>query len=251
MSSSNSKVVTDSSQNSAAEMVALRDVHLTLGSLAGEVNILRGIDLSVAAGETVSIVGPSGSGKTSMIMIIAGLERATSGQVTVGARDYKGMSEDQLALFRRDNLGIVFQNFHLVPTMTAIENVAIPLELAGRDDAHKEAAEVLGRVGLGERLTHYPGQLSGGEQQRVALARAFAGTPKLILADEPTGNLDAETGAQIVDLMFSLARDSGTTLLLITHDPDLASACSRTLVMRDGLLVEDRTANQPTEQAAE
>ncbi len=253
MKSSNSNVVVKPAQPSekpntdpAAEMVALKDVHLTLGSLAGEVNILRGIDLSVGAGETVSIVGPSGSGKTSMIMIIAGLERATSGDVTVGGRIYRGMSEDDLALFRRDNLGIVFQNFHLVPTMTALENVAIPMELAGRDDAQEEAAAVLGRVGLSERLTHYPGQLSGGEQQRVALARAFAGTPKLILADEPTGNLDAETGAQIIDLMFSLARDSGTTLLLITHDPDLAQACSRTVVMRDGQLVEDRQA-----QAAE
>lgn len=219
-------------------IVSLRDVHLTLGSLAGEVNILRGIDLTVEAGETVSIVGPSGSGKTSMIMIIAGLERATSGAVSVGGHDFTKLDEDGLARFRRDSLGIVFQNFHLVPTMTALENVAIPMELAGRRDASTVAAETLERVGLGHRLTHYPGQLSGGEQQRVALARAFAGEPRLILADEPTGNLDAETGRQIIDLMFSLSRDSGATLMLITHDANLADACARTVTMRDGRLAE-------------
>lgn len=224
---------------SAEAMIALRDVHLTLGSLAGEVNILRGIDLDVYRGETVSVVGPSGSGKTSMLMIIAGLEQASAGKVVIGGADFGALSEDGLARFRRDNLGIVFQNFHLVPTMTAAENVAIPLELAGRRDAAARAAAVLEQVGLGARLTHYPGQLSGGEQQRVALARAFAAEPDLILADEPTGNLDADTGAQIVDLMFSLARDHGTTLMLITHDPTLARACDRTVEMRDGRLVSD------------
>jgi putative ABC transport system ATP-binding protein len=228
----------ETNSTTSAPIVALRDVHLTLGSLAGQVNILRGIDLTVAAGETVSIVGPSGSGKTSMIMIVAGLERATSGSVLVGGHDFTAMDEDGLARFRRDSLGIVFQNFHLVPTMTALENVAIPMELASRADASKVAAETLERVGLGHRLTHYPGQLSGGEQQRVALARAFAGEPRLILADEPTGNLDAETGQQIIDLMFSLSRDSGATLMLITHDQTLASACARTVTMRDGRLTE-------------
>lgn len=220
-------------------MIALGDVHLTLGSLAGEVNILRGIDLSVACGETVSVVGPSGSGKTSMLMIVAGLEQATSGRVVIDGTDFSKLDEDGLARFRRDNLGIVFQNFHLIPTMTAAENVAIPLELGGRRDAADRAAQVLDQVGLGARTTHYPGQLSGGEQQRVALARAFAVEPKLILADEPTGNLDADTGAQIVDLMFGLARDHGTTLMLITHDQTLASACDRTVVMRDGRLSVD------------
>ncbi|MEC9267642.1 ABC transporter ATP-binding protein [Pacificispira sp.] len=218
------------------EMIALRDVHLTLGSLAGDVNILHGVDLSVMRGETVSVVGPSGSGKTSMLMIVAGLEQATAGQVVVGGQDFGALDEDGLARFRRDNLGIVFQNFHLVPTMTAVENVAIPLELAGRRDAAERAAAVLDQVGLGQRLRHYPGQLSGGEQQRVALARAFAAEPKLILADEPTGNLDADTGAQIVDLMFSLARDHDTTLMLITHDSTLAAACDRRVEMRDGRL---------------
>jgi len=218
-------------------MIRLENVHLRLGSLAGEVNILRGIDLTVARGETVSVVGPSGSGKTSMLMIVSGLEQATEGRVCVGGVDFTGLSEDDLARFRRDNLGIVFQSFHLVPTMTAVENVAIPLELAGRRDAQSRAAEVLGQVGLGARLQHYPGQLSGGEQQRVALARAFAVEPKLILADEPTGNLDRDTGAHIVDLMFTLARDHETTLMLITHDPSLAASCDRTVEMRDGLLV--------------
>lgn len=228
-------------------MIALTDVHLTLGSLAGEVNILRGIDLSVGRGETVSIVGPSGSGKTSMLMIVAGLEQATSGRVVIGGQDFGHLNEDGLAEFRRDNLGIVFQSFHLVSTMTAVENVAIPLELAGRRDAFEQASAVLEQVGLGHRLTHYPGQLSGGEQQRVALARAFVGSPKLILADEPTGNLDADTGAQIIDLMFSLARDHDTTLMLITHDPGLAGECDRTVEMRDGRLVSAAAALKAAE----
>ena len=222
-------------------MIELRDVHLTLGSLAGEVNILRGINLTVGKGETVSVVGPSGSGKTSMLMIVAGLERASSGQVVIGDTDFGKLNEDGLATFRRDNMGIVFQSFHLIPTMTAVENVAVPLELAGRRDALDRAAAALEKVGLGARLSHYPGQLSGGEQQRVALARAFAVEPHLILADEPTGNLDADTGAQIIDLLFSLARDHGTTLMLITHDKDLAQACDRSVEMRDGhLTVSDQ-----------
>ncbi|MDF1750278.1 MAG: ABC transporter ATP-binding protein [Alphaproteobacteria bacterium] len=234
-----SRTETKENQNGTSPMIELSDVHLTLGSLAGEVNILRGIDLSVDRGETVSVVGPSGSGKTSMLMIVAGLEQATSGTVKIGGQDFRGLSEDGLAEFRRDNLGIVFQSFHLIPTMTAVENVAIPLELAGRSDAFERAAEVLEQVGLSHRLSHYPGQLSGGEQQRVALARAFIGSPKLILADEPTGNLDADTGKQIIDLMFTLARDHQTTLMLITHDATLAKACDRTVEMRDGHLVKD------------
>ena len=228
------------SENAAPSdaIIALRDVHLTLGSLAGDVNILRGIDLTVYPGEILSVVGPSGSGKTSMLMIVAGLEQATDGEVKIGGENFRTLGEDGLARFRRDNLGIVFQNFHLVPTMTAAENVAIPLELAGRRDAADRAAEVLGQVGLGHRLSHYPGQLSGGEQQRVALARAFASQPKLILADEPTGNLDEHTGEQIIELMFNLARTQNTTLMLITHDPELARACDRTVEMRDGRIVD-------------
>ena len=224
------------------EMIDLESVSLTLGSGAGEVNILRGIDVAVRRGETVSVAGPSGSGKTSMIMVIAGLERATGGRVAVGGVDFATLDEDALALFRRDHVGIVFQSFHLVPTMTALENVAVPLELAGRRDAFAKAEEMLGAVGLGHRTTHYPGQLSGGEQQRTALARAFVAEPDLILADEPTGNLDGETGRQIIDLMFELTRTHGTTLMLITHDRELAGRCDRVLHMADGTISEDRRA---------
>ncbi len=227
-------------------VIDIHDLRLTLGSDAGEVNILRGIDLSVTAGESLSIVGPSGSGKTSMMMVIAGLERATSGQVQIGGNDFTKLSEDELALFRRDNLGIVFQSFHLVPTMNAVENVAIPLELAGRRDAFERARMLLERVGLSHRLDHYPGQLSGGEQQRVALARAFAPNPKLILADEPTGNLDGSTGQQVIDLMFEMSETEDVTLLLITHDNNLAGKCSRVIRLEDGLVVRDEaTGNRP------
>jgi putative ABC transport system ATP-binding protein len=219
-------------------MVELRDVHLKLAGAGGEVNILRGVDLAVAAGETVSIVGPSGSGKTTMMMVIAGLERPSAGRVVVAGQDLGGLGEDQLARLRRDQVGIVFQAFHLIPTMSALENVAVPLELAGRRDAFARAEAALAAVGLGQRLAHYPGQLSGGEQQRVALARASAAGPKLLLADEPTGNLDAETGRQVIDLLFDLAGRHGATLLLITHDPALASRCSRGVEMLDGRLRE-------------
>jgi len=215
-------------------MVSLAGVELTLGSAAGEVNILRGIDLAIMPGETVSITGPSGSGKTSMMMVIAGLERPTAGRVEVAGRNLQGMDEDALALFRRDTFGIVFQAFHLIPTMTALENVAVPLELAGRSDAFALAEAELAAVGLAGRLTHYPAQLSGGEQQRVALARAIAAEPRLLLADEPTGNLDRETGMQIIDLLFALAGDRGATLMLITHDPALAARCGRTIALSDG-----------------
>ena len=220
-------------------MITLDSVELTLPSTAGPVHILRGLDLVVGRGETVSVVGPSGSGKSSMMMIIAGLERASKGDVNVGGTRFTGLDEDSLARFRRDSVGIVFQDFHLVPTMTALENVAIPLEFAGRSDAFERAAACLESVGLGHRLSHYPGQLSGGEQQRTALARAFAPAPDLLLADEPTGNLDGETGQQIIDLLFSLQAEHGTTLLLITHDPQLAVRCARSVKLLDGLIVDD------------
>ncbi len=218
-------------------IIALMDVRLTLSSDAGPVNILRGVDLTVGAGEKVSIVGPSGAGKTSLMMIVAGLEQPTEGDVQVAGVTLGGLDEDALALFRRDNVGIVFQDFHLIPTMTATENVAVPLELAGRRDALEAAKDRLEAVGLGHRLVHYPGQLSGGEQQRVALARAFAMNPKLLLADEPTGNLDSDTGARVIDLMFALSVEQGTTLLLITHESAVAGKCDRTIRIDDGLIV--------------
>jgi putative ABC transport system ATP-binding protein len=217
--------------------ISLEGVHLTLKSAAGPVHVLRGIDLSVDAGETVGIVGPSGSGKTTMLMILAGLERPSAGRVEVAGHDLAALSEDALARFRRDHVGIVFQAFHLVPTMTALENVAVPLELAGRRDAFGRAEEALAAVGLAHRLTHYPGQLSGGEQQRVAIARAFAPRPRVLLADEPTGNLDGETGRQVIDLLFRQCEQEGTTLLLITHDPTLAARCSREVRVGDGRIL--------------
>jgi putative ABC transport system ATP-binding protein len=223
-------------------MIELDELRLTLQSAAGAVNILRGVTLRVAAGEAVGIVGPSGSGKSTMLSVIAGLERPTSGRVAVAGVDFAGLDEDALALFRRDTVGIVFQSFHLIPTMTALENVAIPLELAGRADAFERAAEDLGLVGLGHRHTHYPAQLSGGEQQRVALARAFAAMPKLILADEPTGNLDGKTGQAVIDLLFDIHAKRGTTLVLITHDLALARRCDRVLRVADGQIVDDGRA---------
>jgi putative ABC transport system ATP-binding protein len=215
-------------------IIDLDNVHLMLDSTAGSVNILRGITLQVGAGETVSVMGPSGSGKTSLLMVIAGLERQTSGRIAVAGADLARLDEDGLARLRRDAIGIVFQNFHLVPTMTALENVAIPLELAGTRDAFARAADCLQSVELAHRLTHYPGQLSGGEQQRVALARAFASRPKVILADEPTGNLDGTTGEHVIDLLFALSAQHGTTLLLVTHNPALARRCEREIRLVDG-----------------
>jgi putative ABC transport system ATP-binding protein len=223
-------------------MIRLERLDLTLPSQAGPVHILRGIDLGIAGGETVSVVGPSGSGKSSMMMLIGGLERPTGGTVTVAGHELGSMGEDALARFRRDHVGIVFQDFHLVPTMTAQENVAIPLEFAGRGDAFDRAQQCLEQVGLGHRLSHYPGQLSGGEQQRTALARAFAAEPSLLLADEPTGNLDGETGRQVIDLLFDLCRTDGTTLVLITHDPALAQRCDRQVQLVDGQVVDDGRA---------
>ena len=223
-------------------MIQLENIHLKLGGPAGEVNILRGINLSVAEGDTVSIVGPSGSGKTTMLMVIAGLEKATSGNVRVNNIDLNTLDEDGLAVFRRETMGIVFQNFHLVPTMSALENVAIPIEFAGFDDAFEQAREGLEAVGLGHRIEHYPGQLSGGEQQRVALARAFVTNPRILLADEPTGNLDKDTSASIIDLLFSLTKKFKTTLLLITHELAIGSRCQREVHIADGQISTRPTA---------
>jgi len=209
-------------------------VRLTLSSRAGAVEILRGADLTVAPGETVGVVGPSGSGKSSLLMIMGGLERATGGVVKALGRDLTMMGEDALARFRRDHMGVVFQSFHLIPTMTALENVAAPLELAGARDAFDRAEAELAAVGLGKRLDHYPAQLSGGEQQRVALARAAAPRPQILLADEPTGNLDETTGAEIADLLFGLRDRHGATLVMVTHAPELARRCDRVVTMRDG-----------------
>ena len=217
--------------------VFLKDVTLTLPSRAGAVEILRGVDLSVKAGEAIGIVGPSGSGKTSLLMLIAGLEQATSGTIEVAGIALKDKGEDALAVFRRDNIGIIFQSFHLIPTMTALENVAIPLEFKGFANAMQTAEEKLRRVGLGHRLDHYPGQLSGGEQQRVAIARALAAGARILLADEPTGNLDQETGEQIIRLLFELKQQDGASLLLITHDSTLAKRCDRIAEVRDGKII--------------
>ncbi len=212
-------------------------MHLTVPSAAGPVNILRGVDLDLAAGEAIGLVGPSGSGKTSLLMVLAGLERASSGSVRFSGQEMTGLDEDALARLRRDSIGIVFQAFHLIPTMTALENVSVPLELAGVSGAERAAKACLEAVGLGHRLTHLPGQLSGGEQQRVALARAFARRPRLLLADEPTGNLDQATGDQVMDLLFALRREAGTTLLLVTHDMRLAERCERRIRMANGLIL--------------
>ncbi len=220
----------------------VRNLHLTVPASAGPVNILRGIDLDIGAGEAVGVVGPSGSGKTSLLMVLAGLERVSSGTITLAGHQVTALDEDALARLRRDAVGIVFQAFHLIPTMTALENVAVPLELAGRPDAGARAAEALRSVGLGHRLDHLPGQLSGGEQQRVALARAFAPRPKLLLADEPTGNLDHATGAAVMELLFTLRAQTGATLVLITHDRELAARCDREIHLEDGRIVEPAAA---------
>jgi putative ABC transport system ATP-binding protein len=221
--------------------VFLQDVQVTLPSRAGPVAILRGCDLQADAGEAVGLVGPSGSGKTTILMVIAGLEAVTGGKVEVAGQDLRRLDEDALARFRRDHVGIVFQAFHLIPAMTALENVAVPLEFRGVPQARAIASEALDAVGLGHRLSHYPGQLSGGEQQRVAMARALAAGAQIILADEPTGNLDQETGQTIMELLFRLQRERGTTLLLVTHDEGLVRRCDRVLEVRDGrIAVADR-----------
>ncbi|KZB52748.1 ABC transporter [Thalassospira xiamenensis] len=217
--------------------VDVSGLKLSLKGPAGIVDILKGVDIQIDAGERVSLVGPSGSGKTSLLMVIAGLEQAQEGTINICGEDLRKLDEDGLALYRRHHVGIVFQDFHLVPTMTALENVALPMEFAGRKDAFERAEAELKAVGLGHRIGHYPGQLSGGEQQRVALARALATDPELLLADEPTGNLDGATGETIIELLFDLAKRKGSTLLLITHDPGLASRCDRSIMLRDGEIV--------------
>ncbi|WP_273461403.1 ABC transporter ATP-binding protein [Sandarakinorhabdus limnophila] len=221
-------------------VIEARDVTLRLGSGDAAVDVLRGLTLDVPAGQRLAILGPSGSGKSSAMAVLSGMERATSGTVRVAGAEFTTMNEDGLARARRGRIGIVLQAFHLIPTMTALENVAVPLELAGEADVQTRAKAELEAVGLGHRLHHYPTQLSGGEQQRVAIARALVGRPALIFADEPTGNLDAATGAAIIDLLFGRLTETGATLVLITHDADLAPLCDRIITMRDGLIVDDR-----------
>ena len=224
----------------ASAALQLDNVHLSLGQGASRVHILKGLSLSVAPGEAVGLVGPSGSGKSTLLMVAAGLERPDSGGVSIAGQDLSALDEDGLAQFRGRTVGIVFQAFHLISTMTALENVAIPLELAGRADAFSRAKEELAAVGLGARLNHYPPQLSGGEQQRVALARALAPSPAILVADEPTGNLDEATGRQIIDLMFAMKRERGSTLVLVTHDTALADRCDRKIRLRSGEIVADQ-----------
>ncbi len=221
-------------------LVVVERVHLTLGSAAGPVNILRGISLAIAAGETVSLVGPSGSGKSSLMMVLGGLERPSAGTVRFDGKDLGQLDENALARLRRAEIGIVFQSFHLIATMTALENVALPLELGGERNAFAAAAQALAAVGLAHRLRHYPAQLSGGEQQRTAIARAFIAGPRLLLADEPTGNLDGATGELVIDCLFEHQVRHGTTLLLITHDASLAERCERQIRLADGSIADDR-----------
>ena len=228
----------------ADTLLALKDAQLALDGNAGRIEILKGITLDVEAGETVGLVGPSGSGKSSLLMLMGGLERATGGQVMALGHDLTALGEDALARVRREHMGVVFQSFHLIPTMTALENVATPLELAGVDDAYDRAAAELEAVGLGARKDHYPSEMSGGEQQRVALARAAAPRPQLLLADEPTGNLDASTGAAIMDLLFELNARHGATLVLVTHAPELAEKCSRVVRLVDGQIASETKGAQ-------
>ncbi len=219
--------------------ILLDKVQLTLTSRAGPVAILRDIDLAIEAGETIGIVGPSGSGKSSLLMVAAGLERASAGRVVVAGEDITSTSEDERAAVRARAIGIVFQSFHLMPTMTARENVALPLELIGAPDALARADAALADVGLGRRAEHFPAEMSGGEQQRVAIARAIVGAPRILFADEPTGNLDQKTGQEVMDLLIRLAADRGTTLVLVTHDPVLAGRCRRRITLGDGRIVAD------------
>ncbi|MEO0916042.1 MAG: ATP-binding cassette domain-containing protein [Pseudomonadota bacterium] len=220
-------------------ILSLENAELALDGNAGRVEILKGISLDIAQGETVGLIGPSGSGKSSLLMLLGGLERATGGSVKVLGDDLTALDEDALARVRRNHMGVVFQSFHLIPTMTALENVATPLELAGARDAFERADAELQAVGLGARVNHYPAQLSGGEQQRVALARAAAPRPELLLADEPTGNLDGATGTAIMDLLFGLNERHGSTLVLVTHAPELANRCDRVIRLDDGRIGED------------
>ena len=225
--------------NTSQDAICARDLRLTLGSADAPVEILKGLDLTIANGDTVALLGPSGSGKSSLMAVLSGLERASSGTLMVAGENFATMDEDALARARRGRIGIVLQAFHLLPTMTALENVATPMELAGASDAQVRAQAELEAVGLGHRLHHYPQQLSGGEQQRVAIARAIAPRPQLIFADEPTGNLDAATGHEIVELLFARRAETGATLLVITHDPELAHHCGRVLTLGDGRIASD------------
>jgi putative ABC transport system ATP-binding protein len=234
-----------------APILKLEDVHLTLTSRAGPVDILRGVSFSATPGQSVAIVGPSGSGKTSLLMVMAGLERPTRGRISVSSRDIGALNEDDLAQFRGAEIGIVFQSFHLVPTMTALENVALPMELAGTADPFPIARDLLADVGLAQRVDHFPAELSGGEQQRVAIARALSRRPPLILADEPTGNLDGSTGRQIVDILFGLREKTGATLILVTHDERLAAMTDRVVRMADGRIVADDTVTSKQRVAAQ
>jgi len=229
-------------------VLSMSNVELTLAGNAGPVTILRDITLDIVRGQTVGMVGPSGSGKSSLLMLMGGLERATAGKITALGNDLTTLNEDALARFRRDHMGVVFQSFHLIPTMTALENVATPLELAGKSDAFDRAEEELRAVGLGHRIEHYPAQMSGGEQQRVALARAAAPRPDILLADEPTGNLDGPNGQAIMDLLFGLRDRHGATLVLVTHAPDLAARCDRVIHLADGRVAQD---NARVSKAAE
>lgn len=225
-------------------VIDLNDIQLTLGEGASQVHVLKGITTKIAKGEPVGIVGPSGSGKSTLLMVMAGLERIDQGSISIDGTALEKLSEDAMAQFRGQNIGIVFQSFHLIPNMTALENVAVPLELSGARDAFDRARAELEAVGLGERLNHFPGSLSGGEQQRVAIARALAPNPKILIADEPTGNLDTATGKQIADLIFSKQQERGMTLVLVTHDPSLAARCARQIGIRSGRIDTDSTQNK-------
>ncbi|MBS0234317.1 MAG: ATP-binding cassette domain-containing protein [Proteobacteria bacterium] len=220
-------------------IIKLDDVHLTLTSRAGPVHILRGVSLAIPRGQSAAVVGPSGSGKTSLLMLMAGLERVTRGRITISGRDLGPLSEDELAILRGAEMGIVFQSFHLVPTMTALENVALPGELAGEANAVEIARDLLSEVGLSARIDHFPAELSGGEQQRVAIARALSRSPNILFADEPTGNLDGRTGKQIIDLLFGLRKRRDVTLVIVTHDNKLAAMTDRVIRMADGTIVAD------------
>ena len=224
-------------------VISLRDARLSLSSAEGMVEILRGITVDIAAGETVGVLGPSGAGKTSLLMIMAGLESLSSGNIDLAGQDVTGMGEDALAALRRDNVGIIFQAFRLIPSMTALQNVAVPLELAGRSDATELAAAALDSVGLGHRRTHLPDQLSGGEQQRVAIARAIAPRPRILLADEPTGNLDSGTSDRVIATLFEATETAGAALVMVTHDAALAERCGRVLTIEDGRIVDDRASS--------
>lgn len=242
------KVQVRKAQKDDTHAIRLKDVHLTLGDGASKVHVLKGMSLDVAQGESIGIVGPSGSGKSTLLMVLGGLEQADSGVVEVAGTNLIGKNEDALASFRGRNIGIVFQSFHLIPNMTALENVAVPLELAGAVDAFERAEKELIAVGLGERLTHYPAQMSGGEQQRVAIARALAPNPKLLVADEPTGNLDGATGDQVADLLFAKQAERGMTLVLVTHDRLLAEKCDRTVRVNSGYIEDGPAVKRATKQ---